>query len=91
MEDHPDLERLCPACGFELWFKPWTEVSGAADEICPSCGIQFGYDDAMPTTRHDVYRRWREQWVLEGMPWFSGQRRPASWDPGVQLARVEGT
>ena len=41
-----DREQLCPACGFNLGFRPWDGES-PSDEICPCCHIQFGYHDAV--------------------------------------------
>jgi len=52
----------CPVCEFMLDFEPWRGTS-ASDEICPSCGIQFGYDDARPELRAEVYAAWREAWL----------------------------
>jgi hypothetical protein len=52
-------EDLCPVCGYELAFAPWSDDS-PSDEICPSCGIQFGYDDAAGGSvacRAGVYER----------------------------------
>ena len=78
----------CPVCGYDLGFVPWSE-NVPADEICPSCGIQFGYDDAAggrPEARRDLYDRWREKWICDGMQWASvGRNPPVGWDPQQQL------
>lgn len=82
---------ICPACGFELDFKPWDEDS-ASDEICPCCGIQFGYNDAAgrdPAARVPIYENWRAKWVASGMQWWSrGEKPPGNWDPHAQLACI---
>ena len=78
----------CPACGYQLDFKPWDGPS-ASDEICPSCGIQFGYDDAGPGDRRDCYRQWRELWQASGSLWRSSNPCPANYDPERQLARLQ--
>jgi hypothetical protein len=78
----------CPVCGYDLGFEAW-RGSSASDEICPSCGIQFGYDDATGgdiRARAAVYRRWRQEWKEQGMPWRSkGRRPPVDWNPIHQL------
>lgn len=78
----------CPACGFGLQFEPWSK-SGPSDEICPSCGIQFGYDDAAggkESARPEIYRRWRENWIAEGMAWHGDlEDLPDGWQPEKQL------
>jgi len=92
MDAEVDRARLCPVCGFELWFEPW-RCDSPADEICPSCGIQFGYHDAAggdPNGRGAVYRQWRTRWIEKGMPWDSTgiEEPPLGWDPLEQLKRV---
>ncbi len=39
-------------------------------------------------SRAAMWRMLREQWVRDGMPWFSGAP-PAGWDPRAQLERVD--
>ena len=64
----------CPVCDVALDFEPWRQGS-AADEICPSCGIQFGYNDARPDLRSQIYAEWRKAWIandrrpIEGEAW----------------------
>jgi len=85
--------QLCPVCGFELADKPWDD--GPSDEICPSCGIHFGFDDfagGNAKLRQEVYRLWRERWLLGGPKWWSGSRpAPTGWDPHAQLAKLTAT
>jgi hypothetical protein len=81
---------ICPACGFQLDFKPWSGDS-ASDEICPSCGIQFGYDDFASgdlAGRLQVYLSWRQRWIDSGMRWWSKRSEPANWNPKVQIERL---
>lgn len=84
----------CPVCGYgELREPPWDNDS-PSDEICPSCGTQFGYDDAAggDAARRQVrHRELREAWVARGMPWDSGDIKPApeGWDPRQQLRSVD--
>jgi hypothetical protein len=77
----------CPACGYELGFKPWNGRR-PSEAVCGCCGIQFGYDDADPEGRDGVYLAWRRQWVTEGMPWWSPNGPTKGWDPVRQLERV---
>lgn len=87
----PSSQHPCPACGYDLRFRPWTGDS-ASDEICPSCGIQFGYDDAAggdPNGRPAIYSEWRRAWIRDGMKWQGrGIAEPAGWDPSLQLIRA---
>lgn len=82
------ISELCPVCGYRLGFSPWRGES-ASDEICPCCYIQFGYDDSVAETRRDVYEKWREQWIGEGMKWHGkGEQPPPNWDPIRQLESI---
>ena len=78
---------LCPVCGYQLDFKPWNDVS-ASDEICPCCGIQFGYYDAGPDDRMQIYREWRIRWRAQGGKWQSCNPCPDDFDPEGQLKRL---
>jgi hypothetical protein len=77
----------CPACGFQLDFKPWEETS-ASFEICPSCGIQFGYDDAGPDDRRTYYDQWRHNWQAGGSKWWSKRPCPSNFDASRQIERL---
>jgi Immunity protein 27 len=83
-------ESICPACGFQLDFKPWSGEY-ASLEICPSCGIQFGYDDCAGGESSDqlrVYLDWRQRWVDSGMKWWSQSGKPTDWNPKSQIERL---
>jgi hypothetical protein len=85
------LTDRCPACGFALGFPAWNGDS-ASDEICPCCFIQFGLDDwrGAADDQKTIYRKWREQWIAEGMPWRSkGRPRPQHWNARDQLATLD--
>jgi hypothetical protein len=82
-----DLSGLCPVCGFELGFAPWTN-SDASFEICPCCGIQFGYDDALHADRAAKYESWRESWIANGLRWWSPGKPPSDFDAKAQLAAL---
>jgi len=79
--------QLCPACGYQLDFKPW-DNRFPSDEICPCCGIQFGYDDATPGRREPIYEEWRSRWIADGCKWWSGRPLPPEFDPDGQLKRL---
>ncbi len=83
----------CPVCGYDgLTERSWTNESGGSDEICPSCGIQFGYTDFAggdPQAREDLYKRWRREWIENGMRWDKGRSTPPpGWDPVGQLKNI---
>lgn len=81
-------EHQCPACGYDLGFKPWNGNS-PSHEICPCCYIQFGYDDfagGRLNARAELYRNWRSSWIAKGMPWCGvGNLPPEGWNPQQQL------
>ena len=89
--DPMNSNSLCPVCGFTLDRPAWNE-HGPSDEICPSCGIQFGYDDAAggdEKQQHEVYREWRQRWIVGGMKWHSvGIPKPTGWNPAQQVRKV---
>lgn len=82
---------MCPVCGFELWFLPWSDEC-PSDEMCPCCGIQFGLDDVIDlddvslSTRMTYYAQVRSRWIDGGMLWRgSVTNKPKNWDPRKQL------
>src|SRR5260370_37205561 len=82
---------ICPACGFQLDFKPWVGEAGS-HEICPSCGIHFGYDDCGGgdlSRRIRVYSDWRQRWLDSGMKWWSKGEEPDDWNPKTQIERLD--
>lgn len=81
------MRTSCPACGFDLGFEPWAK-GVASFEICPCCGIQFGYDDAEPSKRAQLHVQWRQRWIAEGMPWWSGRGEPSGWNALEQVRRL---
>ena len=89
--DAMNMTKLCPACGYELDQPAWIGLN-PSDEICPSCGIQYGYDDAAGGNlqlRQQIYNRWREEWIMQGMPWSSvGIPTPPNWNPHEQVQRI---
>jgi len=70
----------CPVCMTDPGFEPW-QGDEASFEVCPGCGIQFGYNDARPDLRAEIYVAWREEWFgngrrpLEGAEWHEVSRR----------------
>jgi hypothetical protein len=88
--DNANIVTCCPACGFDLGFRPW-DGDSASNEICPCCGIQFGYTDAAGgdiKRRQQLYREWRERWIGQGMRWKSLRERPAGWNAVWQLRNI---
>jgi hypothetical protein len=83
---------MCPVCGYELGFEPW-QAELPSDEISPCCGTQFGYDDhrARGRSDHELYRQLREDWIANGMSWWSKSTPPPrAWDAVAQLTRLTG-
>jgi len=83
--------KVCPACGCELDFKPWSG-SSASDEICPCCGIQYGYDDCAGgdvNKKQAIHEKWRKNWVADGCKWFSSNPPPTGWNAEIQLSKFQ--
>jgi|SRR5581483_2053284 len=67
----------CPVCAYPEMDEPVHEGN-----ICPCCGTEFGYDDDLDVTYHQL----RLMWIERGTPWFSQAiAPPRGWDPFVQL------
>jgi len=85
------LKNLCPVCGFDLGFPAW-DGDFPSDDICLSCGIQFGYTDFAggdKAARQELYKEWRERWLMGGMRWNGeGEDPPENWNPVKQLRRI---
>jgi rubredoxin len=77
----------CPVCGYPgLDEPPRLEERYPSYEICPSCGFEFGVTD---DDRGFSYEQWRQEWVNDGMRWWSRARhQPPGWDPRAQLGTV---
>ena len=89
--DTVKMDPSCPVCGFALGFEPWVADS-PSDEICPCCHIQFGYHDCAGKSldqRMQIYRRWRANWVADGMPWRGAASPPPDWSATRQLLRID--
>lgn len=89
----------CPVCGYDM--TPSAHESGATEndvfmttqvlytEICPSCGIEFGQNDMLPVNEMIAfYRRWRQEWIQNGMKWWSIDNPPLDWNPRKQLKNI---
>jgi hypothetical protein len=74
---------MCPVCGYGgLQDTPRSSSGGGSYEICPPCGFEFGVsDDDIGYT----YDEWRQEWIVEGMPWRGSQPTPPDWNPIQQL------
>ncbi len=67
---------LCTVCGYDQLRHPPKNY-----HICPCCGTEFGYDDF--EVSHETLR---QEWVAEGMKWFSRKTPPPpGWSPELQL------
>jgi hypothetical protein len=74
---------ICPVCGYKLGFFPWVGDS-PSHQICPSCSLEFGYAKNTldePKDRKEVYAERREQWIKDGMKWWSKSiKPPLNWN-----------
>ncbi len=85
---------VCPVCGFQLDFEPWSHDGDCPSfEICPCCGVQFGYTDCAPDVgvagRVEIYSRLRQAWIDSGMMWWSRRGEPVGRNPTVQFERIQ--
>ena len=61
-----DPDRFCRVCGFEPADAPWgPDGLTPTFEICPACGVEYGYEDATPSS----VKRYRERWLAAGGRW----------------------
>lgn len=81
------MKYICPVCGYDaLGRLPHGGVPDPSYEICPSCGFEFGITD---DDEGITYEQWRNEWIANGMVWWSQSRKPSpNWDPKKQLRNV---
>jgi hypothetical protein len=66
---------------------PYSQHFGTPSyEVCACCGFEFGNDDEPGTAPPVTFRRYREEWIADGSPWFDPSRRPDGWSLERQLA-----
>lgn len=74
---------LCRICGWDLGEHGWEQVDAAPNYIiCPCCAAESGVDDITQRMR----RRYRQEWIERGCPWFDPGEKPEGWRPEGQLA-----
>lgn len=80
----------CPVCGHKNLERPayngGPEVGAASEQICGCCYFHYGYDD---DAAGHTFADWRNQWIAEGMPWRSTQKKPRNYSPTEQLKHVD--
>lgn len=55
-------------------------------EACACCGFEFGNDDEPGARLPFTFRRYREEWIADGMKWFDATKRPEDWSWSRQVA-----
>lgn len=79
-----DINR-CRICGYLLDEPPWGEDGrNPSFDICPCCGVEFGYEDC----RLSGIRKFRQEWLAKGSPWFDSSKKPADWGLENQLKSI---
>ncbi len=80
-----DERYFCRVCGLEEEEPPWGEDGETPLwDICACCGVEHGYEDSSPI----AIRRYREQWLGKGAPWWDLQFRPEGWSLEEQLENI---
>lgn len=77
----------CRVCGLlsEDVDKPWGgDGKTPSFNICDCCGCEFGYEDCLLS----AIRKYREEWIAKGAPWFQKKARPENWDLQEQLKKI---
>tara|TARA_R110002124_G_scaffold89513_2_gene228779 strand:- start:2240 stop:2509 length:270 start_codon:yes stop_codon:yes gene_type:complete len=75
----------CRICGFSLEEPPWGyDGKTPLYEFCPCCGVEFGYQDSSL----EGVKRFREQWIENGMQWDEVKQKPDNWNPLEQFKNI---
>jgi hypothetical protein len=77
---------LCPVCAFPGLPEPAYSRDGGSLEICFCCGFQFGYTYA--ALGEAGHKKWRDEWIRNGMKWSNPNPPPDNWDPTEQLKNI---
>ena len=75
---------MCRVCGWDDGDEFYDESGSPTYIICHCCGAESGLDQ--PDVRSA--RRYRQQWLDRGAPWFSPSATPPDWSVEVQLQAV---
>ena len=52
--------------------------------ICNCCGVEFGNEDyTIESTK-----KYREEWIKRGVPWFIPNAKPLNWSLDKQLMNI---
>lgn len=75
----------CRVCGLFLEDPPWgNDGKTPLYEFCPCCGVEFGYQDSSL----EGTKRFRKQWIENGMKWDDEKQKPDNWDPKEQFKNI---
>jgi len=82
---HNDPTYFCRVCGLEQ-FEPQYGENGDMPTyaICSCCGVEFGYEDMTVQST----QKFREQWIRNGMQWFSPRHMPGNWSWEKQKTQI---
>lgn len=75
----------CRVCGLFSEEPPWGENENLPSfDICQCCGVTFGYQDGLLK----AVRKFRQEWVENGMKWFDSEEMPENWSPVEQMKNI---
>ena len=78
-------EHNCRVCGLLIEDLPWGEDGACPTyEICSCCGVEFGNEDY---TIESV-KKYRQEWINNGMVWFSPSDKPKEWNFEEQYKEI---
>lgn len=82
---HNDQTLFCRVCGLEQPYPQYGDNGNSPTyEICACCGVEFGYED----TTVQSAQKFRENWIGDGLKWFSPSEKPANWSWEEQKAYI---
>lgn len=77
---------ICKVCGFDKLEEPQYLEGGSPNfVICDCCGFQSGYDDL---DQGKTFEEYRNEWILNGAPWFNNKKKPSGWRLELQLKNL---
>ena len=77
-------ESVCRVCGWDDGDDFYDQTGSATYIICDCCGAEAGRDQYDARSA----RRYRQEWLDKGAPWFSPRDMPPDWNVEAQLQAV---
>ena len=80
-----DKKHNCHVCGLYSEDLPWGKDGQSPTYIiCDCCGVEFGNEDYTVEST----KKYREEWIKKGAPWFISKAKHLNWSLERQLMNI---